>query len=192
MASKGIQIFRKWNRILHRDLAYFFFGLTIIYCISGIALNHIKQWNSNYKYTYENVSIGQSLTPSEITKIKVLSILDKYGEKDGYKNYYIRDDDTLNIVIKDSYFMTLCLKTGSGYTKKIVKRPFLYEVNFLHYNKPGRWWTWFSDAFCVGLIIIAVTGLFVIAKSKASLTRRGIWFILAGLIIPVLALLIFR
>ena len=39
---------RKWNNILHRDLGYLFFGLTIIYVISGISLNHKHNWNPNY------------------------------------------------------------------------------------------------------------------------------------------------
>ncbi len=31
---------RKWNRWIHRELGFLFFGMTIIYGISGIALNH--------------------------------------------------------------------------------------------------------------------------------------------------------
>ena len=37
---------RKWNKIIHRDLGYLCFGLTIIYVISGVAVNHIATWNS--------------------------------------------------------------------------------------------------------------------------------------------------
>jgi hypothetical protein len=40
---------RKWNRAIHRDLGYLCFGLTLIYTISGIAMNHIQDWNPNYK-----------------------------------------------------------------------------------------------------------------------------------------------
>jgi hypothetical protein len=81
------------------------------------------------------------------------------------------------------------MESKNGYMEKITKRPFFYEINFLHYN-PGKWWIWFSDSFCVGMIIIAITGLFIIAKSKNSLSRRGIWFIIAGLVVPILALIL--
>jgi uncharacterized protein len=188
MASKGLRIFRKWNRVLHRDIGYFFFGLTIIYCISGIAVNHKKDWNPNYDIRFRDISLGHSLDRSSISEEQVLAILDGYGETDGYKKFYFPDDNTLKVFIKDGS-LSVNMETGNGYIEKISKRPFFYEINFLHYN-PGSWWTWFSDAFCVGLILIAITGLFVIAKSKNSLTRRGIWFIIAGLLLPILAMFI--
>jgi hypothetical protein len=40
---------RKWNIIIHRDLGYLCFGLTILYVISGVAVNHIHEWNPTYK-----------------------------------------------------------------------------------------------------------------------------------------------
>ncbi len=40
---------RKWNRAIHRDFGYLFFGMTIIYALSGIAINHLDDWNPNYK-----------------------------------------------------------------------------------------------------------------------------------------------
>ncbi|NLZ94386.1 MAG: peptidase, partial [Bacteroidales bacterium] len=33
---------RKWSRIIHRDLSFFFSGVIIIYAISGFVLNHKK------------------------------------------------------------------------------------------------------------------------------------------------------
>jgi len=39
---------RKWSRILHRDIGFFFIGTSIIYGLSGIAINHLKDWNPNY------------------------------------------------------------------------------------------------------------------------------------------------
>ena len=38
----------KFNRVTHRDIGYLIAGLTIIYAISGIALNHKHDWNPNY------------------------------------------------------------------------------------------------------------------------------------------------
>ena len=188
MASKALQIFRKWNRVIHRDFGYFFWGLTLIYCISGIALNHKKDWNPNYRITNVDFSLNEPVERSVVTEAWVLDLLRKHHEEDGYKSFYFPDEKTLKIFINYGS-VSVNLETGKGFIEKITKRPFLFEVNFLHYN-PGKWWTWFSDIFCVAMVLVAITGLFIIPKSKASLTRRGVWFIIAGLILPILALII--
>jgi hypothetical protein len=36
---------RKWFRIIHRDFGYLFFGVTLVYAVSGIAINHLDDWN---------------------------------------------------------------------------------------------------------------------------------------------------
>jgi hypothetical protein len=188
MSSNSLRIFRKWNRILHRDIGYFFFGLTIIYCISGIALNHKKDWNPNYNITYEDFSIKEDLDKSTINLDWVKAFLKNYHEEDHYKKHFFPNNHTLKIFI-DNGSVTIDLALKEGYIEKITKRPIFFEVNFLHYN-PGKWWMWFSDLFCIGMIIIAISGLFIIAKSKNSLSKRGIWFVLAGFIIPILALIL--
>lgn len=186
MSSKSSSTFRKWNRLLHRDIGYFFFGLTIIYCVSGIALNHKKDWNPNYNITYTEFTIAENIDKSTVNENWVMGILKKYHEGEHYKKYYFPDNQTLKIFIDNGSF-SINMESKKGSIEKIYKRPFFFEINFLHYN-PGRWWLWYSDIFCVGMIIIAISGLFIIAKSKNSLRRRGVWFIIAGLLAPVLAL----
>ena len=46
-AKRGSQI-RRWARIIHRDLSYFFAGVVVVYAVSGIVLNHKRDFNSNY------------------------------------------------------------------------------------------------------------------------------------------------
>jgi hypothetical protein len=188
MPSTSLRIFRKWNRILHRDIGYFFFGLTIIYAISGIALNHKKHWNPNYNISYRDITVNEKIDKSVATKNWVIGFLAQFNEQDHYKKHFFPNDQTLKIFI-DNGAISINMTTGQGYIEKITKRPFFFQVNFLHYN-PGKWWLWFSDIFCLALIIIAISGLFIIPKSKNSLTRRGIWFLIAGLILPVLALIV--
>ena len=40
---------RKLLRILHRDFGYFIVGMTIVYALSGIYLNHRHDFNPDYK-----------------------------------------------------------------------------------------------------------------------------------------------
>ena len=50
---------RKLIIATHRDVGYFFAGLTVIYAISGVAVNHIDDWNPNYVISTEARSVGQ-------------------------------------------------------------------------------------------------------------------------------------
>ena len=43
---------RGWLRAIHRDVGYLAVGLTLVYAISGLAINHINDWDPNWK-TYE-------------------------------------------------------------------------------------------------------------------------------------------
>jgi hypothetical protein len=42
----------------HRDIGYFFAGLTVLYAISGVAVNHMEDWNPNYVIRREVVEVG--------------------------------------------------------------------------------------------------------------------------------------
>jgi uncharacterized protein len=39
---------RVWNRVVHRSLGYLCAGLTLVYAASGLAVNHVADWNPNY------------------------------------------------------------------------------------------------------------------------------------------------
>lgn len=179
---------RKWNRILHRDLGYFFFGMTIIYAISGIALNHLNDWNPSYTVTRKNVTWPQKINPNSISKANVLNFLDALGKKSHYKKHYRPKPQQLKIFLKGGS-IEIDLTSGHGVLEELNRRPVLYEVNFLHYN-PSRLWTWFSDLFCVALVVVAVTGLFIL-KGKNGITRRGAWLTGVGLAIPLIMLLFY-
>ena len=48
---------RRFIRILHRDIGYVVAALTIIYSVSGIAVNHINDWNPNYIVEHDSSKI---------------------------------------------------------------------------------------------------------------------------------------
>jgi hypothetical protein len=73
--------------------------------------------------------------------------------------------------------------------QRISKRPLFYQLNLLHYN-PGRWWKYFSDIFCISLITVTITGLFLV-KGKNGITKRGAVLTLAGILLPLLFLFIY-
>lgn len=179
---------RKWNRWLHRELGYIFFGMTIVYGISGIALNHrvTRHWNPNIISRSAQFAIQPGLDKNDIDKAFVKDILETQNETDSYKQYYFPSTTQLMIYLKGGH-ISVDLETGEGYLVKVRNRPFFREMNYLHYNKPKKAWTWFSDIFALALILLAITGLFIV-KGKKGITGEGAILTIIGVLIPLIFL----
>src|SRR5258706_11154262 len=78
---------RAWLRAIHRDLGYLAVGFTVIYALSGIAMNHIDDWDPNFH-------------ASETTR-KIAPIPDELGDADAAKR--IADASGLTGKIDDIY-----------------------------------------------------------------------------------------
>jgi len=185
MESKKL---RKWNNIIHRDLGYFFFGITLIYGLSGIALNHraIGDWNASYIVDYKIFSTSTVIDSTNIDETTIFTILKEANKELKYKEYYFPEPNIFKIFVDDGT-IEIDTQTGVGHIETLRKRPVFNQVNFLHYN-PNRWWTWFSDIYAFSLILLAITGLFVI-RGKNGLKWRGLILATAGIIVPILFLI---
>lgn len=179
---------RRWIRVIHRDLGYYFVALTIIYGLSGIAVNHINDWNPNFIIKTKTIKTNIPDKKTAINKQTVMDVLKKFNEDDNYKNFYFPKQDKLKIFIVNGSVL-VDLKNGSATLETMRRRPIFHMVNFLHYN-PGKWWTWVADIFSASLIILAITGLFMV-KGKKGIKWRGTIIALLGLILPALFLFIF-
>ncbi|MBM3437450.1 MAG: hypothetical protein FJY07_14685 [Bacteroidetes bacterium] len=179
---------RRWNRAIHRDLGYIFVAMTIIYSLSGIAVNHINDWNPNYVISVREFEADIPGPVQSIDKAVVMKMLDRIGEKNNYKKHYFPRSSQLKVFL-DGGNVTVDLTSMTGYLEKIKRRPVFHLVNFLHYN-PGKWWTLFSDIYAGALIILAISGLFIL-KGKNGITRRGAVLTITGIIIPLIYILIF-
>jgi len=178
----------KLNRITHRDLGYLVAGLTIIYAVSGIALNHKHDWNPNYIIDNQFFKTEINFTRETLDKEMAQNILKKAPGDFNYKTFYFPSGNVLTIFV-DGGTVKINTATGQGIIERISKRPLFYQINFLHYN-PGRWWKYFSDTFCVTLILVTITGLFII-KGRNGITRRGAILTAIGIILPLLFLFIY-
>ena len=176
---------RKWNRFIHRDFGYLFFGMTIIYSLSGIAINHVNDWNPNYIVDHTEFKVE---TPIILNENGIKNILAEFDEAKNYRKYYTPNDNFVKVFIEDGT-VTINRVTGEGVIEKTKPRYLFKPMNYLHYN-PVKYWTWFSDIFAGALIIIAVSGLFIL-KGRTGITRRGAWLTVLGILIPVIFLLIY-
>lgn len=180
---------RKWNNILHRDLGYLCFGLTIIYVVSGVAVNHIADWNPSYRITTEHTHIDIPKPPRPHDTL-VASILEQLQERGRVKNSYQPAGDILQIFVENNT-ITANLNTGEVIQQKNRPRSLLFQANFLHLNHPKKLWTWFADIYALALGVLAVTGLFIL-KGKKGITGRGAWLVTAGMIIPLFFLWLYH
>ncbi len=179
---------RKWSRILHRDIGFFFVGATIIYSISGIALNHMADWNPNFKVEIKKFTTDKDLSKSNISETKILNFLKEIDADDIYKSYnYVENGTILRIYLEGRSSVTVKHSTGEVMAEFVTKRPVFFQTNYLHYN-PNVWWTWFSDIFAGALILLSITSLFMVRGRKGAWGRGGIYVIL-GIIIPILFLI---
>lgn len=180
---------RKWSRILHRDIGFFFIGTTLIYAISGIALNHLGDWNPNYSVEIKQFNTSLNLENSSEVKSNILMLLNEIDDADNYKSHYYPTKQELKIFLKGGSSIVLNSVTGKGTVEYLKKRPLFYEVNYLHYN-PNKIWMWFSDIFALSLILFAITSLFMV-KGKKGIWGRGGIYTLLGIIIPIIFLIFY-
>jgi uncharacterized protein len=178
----------KFNRVTHRDIGYLIAGLTIIYSLSGIALNHKNDWNPNYVYDNRDFISDIRTTREAFNNDVAVKLLQSIKVDPSFKTYYFPSGKTVTIFI-DGGLVKLNTETGEGVVERITKRPLFYQINLLHYN-PGKWWKYFSDIFCLALIIVTITGLFII-KGKNGIQKRGAILTIIGILLPLIFLLIY-
>ena len=187
MNSAFVKKLRRWNVAWHRDLGYFFSSLIIIYCISGLALNHVNDWDPDFIIHKQEIKLTSTYSRSQVTPAVISSMSQQAGEPD-YKVYDFPTDNQVKIYY-DNATLHVNLESGIGKYERVVKRHVFYESNVLHRNSLTGW-KWVSDIFAIMLIIISVTGLFIL-KGKYGFKRRGVWIVSAGLLLPIAAVLIF-
>ena len=185
MTKDFVRKLRRLNIATHRDFSYFFSALIILYCVSGLALNHVDDWNPDFIIEKKDIKLSSKLnSPLTLESIEKLGV--EVGES-SYKVYDIPAPGKVKIYY-DNATLLIDLADGTGQYEKISRRPLFYQANVLHRNSL-RGWKWVSDVFAVMLILISVTGLFIL-KGEKGVTGRGKWLMAAGLLVPVIALLI--
>jgi len=177
---------RKVIRILHRDIGYLAVALTIIFSISGIAVNHIDDWNPNYVIEIDTLKISP-MTDTVYTRESVEAfVISQLNIKDSIKSHFRPSPEQIDIFLEKKT-ISANIKTGIVSIEKIKNRRVFKKMNFLHLNTPKKLWTWISDLFAVSLILLAITGLFMI-KGKEGFAGRGKWLFVLGMLIPILFL----
>lgn len=157
-------------------------GISIVYGVSGIYLNHLDGTNPAYKTITKSFIIEKDLTESSfiesISNQATFPKVNKVREQDSDEITFFIDGGT------GVYDKT----TGEVSYEIKKKKHFVYWVNKIHYNSLKNW-KWMGDFFAVSLIFFAVSGIFMV-RGKNGIAKRGKWYLIAGLIIPILYIIL--
>jgi hypothetical protein len=185
-----IKTLRRWNNAIHRDVGYLCIGMTLIYAISGIVLNHFKSGDfihPDYAKSYKELTVALP-KDGQVTQTYVFSVLDNIGERDHYKSHIMGTNSLEIFLTMGSLYIDL--SNGAAQLEKKTPLYGIREFNLLHYNNIKKLYTWFSDLYAVALIFLAITGMFVL-KGKNGILKRGAWLTAIGIILPALFLLFY-
>jgi len=182
--------FRRWNNALHRDLGYLFFGMTFIYAISGIVMNHFKSGDfahPDYSKSYWEFKVSPP-PAGKIDQEYINRVLSEADEKGHYKSHILSGGNLKVFLTNGS--LSIDIKDGSVFQEKRQSRYIIKEFNLLHYNNLKKLYTWYSDIYALALILLAVTGLFIL-RGRNGILGRGAWLTAIGILIPALFLLFY-
>lgn len=173
---------RRWFRAFHRDIGYATVALILAYSISGLAVNHIEDWNPSYTFEQRQVDIGAlSGTLSEIEA----QVIDRLQlDRRAVRGRFQETDTLLRVFLDEGQEAAIDIRTGRGELKTLSRRAVLFEVNSLHLNNLKGIWTYVADLFAIALIVLAITGM-TMMKGDRGITGRGKYFLAAGLAVPV-------
>ena len=173
---------RAWLRAIHRDVGYLAVGFTIIYAISGIAMNHVDDWNYNYnasERTLQIVPVPDDATDEAAAKL----VADAAGK--GKADDVFRAGDEVRLEYSDGTKVTAI---GAEVTVQEVKSRFFFRAaTWLHAAKGKQGWKYIADVFALLLLYLAISGLFMI-KGRLGLKWRGAILVAVGLSVPVVYL----
>jgi uncharacterized protein len=172
---------RPFVRSLHRDLGYTAIGLTFVYALSGLAVNHIADWDPNFQSTKTTHFLKAPLPEND--PAVAAAVTAQLGIRDPARVVFsapgwVDLEAGWRKIHVDS-------RTGKVTLQGQRPRPFLRLANWLHLNRGKKAWTLVADFYAVGLLTLAVTGLFMLPGKNGIFGRGGV-FVVLGIAIPLL------
>ncbi len=196
---------RYWLRSLHRDAGYLAVGLTLVYAASGLAVNHIKDWDPSFRQFQKThqlaakVVLGpapaevapdapsadapQNAATSSADRAAATQVLAELGIDEAPSDGYRATPTQLELVLEHS---TLHVDAAQGVAIEEGQKPrFLLRIaNWLHLNRGKKAWTYIADGYAAFLLYLAISGIFMLPGKGRFIGRRGL-LISLGAALPV-------
>ncbi|HEY4241869.1 MAG TPA: hypothetical protein VGM88_18740 [Kofleriaceae bacterium] len=170
---------RAWLRAVHRDIGYLAVGFTFIYALSGIALNHIADWDPsfhNYERTVKIAPLAANISNAEAAKL-----LESAVGMDGAPTDTFRAGDETRLTFANGAKVTAIGDTATVQGR--TDRFFFRFAVWLHAVRGKALWKFLADIYAGLLLYLAISGLFML-KGKLGLRWRGAILAGAGVCIP--------
>lgn len=171
------------NRELHRDLGYISVGLTIVFAVSGIALNHIADWNPNYRIDKQVFQVTEIPVNRDDEVLKQLIVRHLTIDLPVIAHYW-QAEDVYKVFFEGGSHAALTLDSGVLLYESVRVRPVLRRFNALHLNELKGSWIAFSDLYAGALLFLSFSGLLMVKGRYGPLRVRGISLLAAGAAIP--------
>jgi hypothetical protein len=168
-------------RVVHRDAGNLAVGLTLVYAVSGLAVNHIADWDPNFTSYQKTHELGGPLEGDD--QAVAGRVMERLGVRDKPSDVYRASDEQLEISL-DRRTLHVNTKTGSVLDEGDKPRFLLRLANWLHLNRGKKAWTYVADGYAGVLLLLAFSGMFMLPGRKGLLGRGGI-FVLVGVAVPV-------
>lgn len=172
---------RAWLRAIHRDLGYLAVGLTFVYALSGLAVNHIADWDPNFENYSQEYTIATAL-PVDDDEAAAAAIAQELRISEEPIDVYRVSDELLEIAY-ERRTLHVTLPEGRVFEEGQDPRWFLRAANWLHLNRGKKAWTWFADGYAAVLLLLATSGMFMIAGKK-GIVGRGAVLVGLGIAVP--------
>jgi uncharacterized protein len=172
---------RSWLRAIHRDAGYFGVGLTLVYALSGLAVNHVADWDPSFRQIEKTHRVAGPLASDPEASAK--QVLRSLAIDEAPREIYAAGDDAVDIVF-DRRTLHVTPSTGRVLEEGQSPRFLLRAANWLHLNRGKKAWTYAADAYAVILLYLAFSGLFMIPGRKGLLGRGAVIAIL-GAAVPI-------
>jgi uncharacterized protein len=173
---------RPWLRALHRDSGYFVVGLTVIYALSGLAVNHVADWDPSFTQIERTHTLTGPL-PEDDQALSERVRAQLAIEQAPIEVY--RASDTQVELVFDKKTLHVDTQKRTVLEEGQEARPLLHLANWLHLNRGKQAWTYVADTYAVLLLFLAISGLFMI-KGRKGLLGRGAIIAAVGAAVPIL------
>ncbi len=192
--------------VLHRDVGFLCLGMTLVYAVSGVAVNHREHWDYNVRTEIVRTSVADAptllgATPPDGDLLRwadghraalVDRLVSLSGRSAPPRAVFWRGD-RLSLFFGPGETDVLDYWPASGELEHTEQRdrPLLRQLNFLHLNEPHGGWTWAADLYAVALLFLAISGVLMV-RGRRGLRGRGGVLLLAGVSVPLLGYLLLR
>lgn len=179
---------RAWARRLHRDLGFAFVGLTLVYAISGLAVNHIADWDANFSHSEETRPLPATVVRDSSGRATpdaqaIAQIVAEEWQLGPMRDLFA-DGDEVELQF-DGTRVVIDTHTASARIESRRPRWLIRSANWLHLNRGKRSWTIIADAYAIALLLLSATSVFML-PSRSENRRRSLIFLTLGLAVPVL------